>query len=106
MTEHAVEHRLAGAPRTVGAARDLSYLPPSSPPGNHGHTTAAWTTVVLVLAGATVAAVAVLFALVWLFWLGLGVVVVGVVAGKVLQALGHGQGGASTLARQARTGAH
>ena len=44
--------------------------------------------------------------MVWLFWVGLALVALGLVAGKVLQASGHGQGGAKTRARAARTGGH
>ena len=117
MAEQSVEPRATSVPRPASvspagpaavspAARDLSYLPPSAPPRNHGHTTAAWTTVVLVLVGSTVASVAVLFAWVWLFWVGLAVVALGIAAGKVLQILGHGQGGAATLEKQGRTAGH
>lgn len=65
--------------------------PVAAPPANHGHTTAAWVTVSLVVVGALVAAAAVVAAQGWLFWLGIGVVVVGVVVGLVLRALGLGQ---------------
>jgi len=81
---------------------DVSYLPPSAPWSNHGRTFAAWTTVTIVLVGSTVAAIGILAALAWLFWVGLAVVVGGVLVGKVLQMAGYGQGGANTLSRQAR----
>ncbi|HUX70561.1 MAG TPA: HGxxPAAW family protein [Cellulomonadaceae bacterium] len=84
----------------------LAWLPPSAPPSNHGHTVAAWTTTIVVVVGALVSALAVVFAVVWLFWAGLGVVLVGAITGKVLQVLGYGQGGANTLARQSGAGAH
>ncbi len=83
-----------------------AWLPPSAPPSNHGHTVAAWTTTTVVLVGALVSALAVVFAVVWLFWVGLGVVLVGAIVGKALQVLGYGQGGANTLARQSGAGAH
>jgi hypothetical protein len=54
---------------------------------------AAWITVSLVIVGAVVASVAVLAALPWLFWVGIGVVVVAVVVGLVLKVLGLGQPG-------------
>ena len=68
-----------------------AQLPPSSPPGNHGRTRAAWATASIVLGGALVAAVGVAFATPWVFWVGLGIVIVGVVVGKVMQVLGLGQ---------------
>jgi len=85
---------------------EVMHLPPSAPPTNHGHTLAAWTTTVVVLVGTTIAALGVTFALVWLFWVGMGVVLAGVVAGKVLQVLGYGQGGARTIEREKRSGGH
>ncbi|QTE30786.1 HGxxPAAW family protein [Pengzhenrongella sicca] len=83
-------------------AAEIASLPPSAPWANHGRTIAAWTTVTVVLVGGTIAAVAVLLAMTWLFWAGLVVVVVGIVIGKILQMAGYGQGGANTLARQER----
>ncbi|HEY0189114.1 MAG TPA: HGxxPAAW family protein [Cellulomonas sp.] len=76
-------------------------LPPVAPPTNHGRTSAAWATTYIVLLGTTIAALAMIFAVVWAFWVGLGVVVAGVVVGKVMQVLGHGQGGARTEAAAA-----
>ena len=73
-----------------GASERL-YLPPAAPNDNHGHTTASWTLVVLVLIGVAIAARAVVASLPWLFWVGMGVVALGIVSGKVLQVLGHGQ---------------
>ena len=70
---------------------ERAHLPVASPPTNHGHTPAAWTTVSLVLLGAVVASVAVAIALPWMFWAGLGVVVVGVVVGRIMKSLGLGQ---------------
>ncbi|AEI12332.1 HGxxPAAW family protein [Cellulomonas gilvus] len=82
------------------------HLPPSSPPTNHGRTLAAWTTTWVVVVGSVVAALGLVLSLMWLFWAGLGLAVAGVVLGKVLQVLGHGQGGAATLARQRARGGH
>ncbi len=84
----------------TGQRTETLRLPPAAPPTNHGQTTAAWTTTLIVLVGATVAAVGMIVALVWLFWVGLAVVVLGLVVGKVMQVLGHGQGGARTVAAQ------
>ncbi|MGV8978632.1 MAG: HGxxPAAW family protein [Cellulomonas sp.] len=106
MADQSVERRAEAAVAAPAGARDLSYLPPSAPPANHGHTTAAWTTVIVILVGAMISAVSMIFAAVPLVWAGGGIIVLGVVAGKVLQILGYGQGGAMTLAKQARTGGH
>lgn len=59
---------------------------------SHGHTPAAWTTVIIILVGFFVGAIAVI-ALNWpLFWIGgVGVVVVGGIVGKVMQMMGLGQ---------------
>ncbi|SED80629.1 HGxxPAAW family protein [Jiangella alba] len=58
----------------------------------HGHTPAAWTTVILILAGFVVGAIAVML-LNWpLFWIGgVGLVVVAGIVGKVMQMMGLGQ---------------
>lgn len=58
---------------------------------DHGHTTAAWTTVLIILAGIFLGAVAVVL-LNWpLFYISLGVIVLGGVVGKVLQMAGLGR---------------
>lgn len=64
---------------------------PERPPANHGHTTAAWVTVAVVLLGSVVSSLGVVLAQAWLFWVGLGVVAAGLVAGRVLRMLGLGQ---------------
>ncbi|SDS76377.1 HGxxPAAW family protein [Jiangella sp. DSM 45060] len=58
----------------------------------HGHTPAAWTTVILILAGFVVGAIAVIL-LNWpLFWIGgVGLIVVAGIVGKVMQMMGLGQ---------------
>ena len=66
-------------------------LPVSSPPTNHGNTTAAWVTVMLVVLGSLVASLAMVFATVPLVWVGAGIVFLGLVAGRVLKMLGLGQ---------------
>jgi len=101
MADNTLAHR-AQNPTTT----ETVHLPPTAPPTNHGHTVAAWTTTWVVVAGAVVAAVGMVLALVWLFWTGIGVCVLGLVVGKVLQVLGHGQGGAATLAKQKARGGH
>lgn len=80
--------------RVLGAGRtEAVHLPPTAPPRNHGRTVAAWTTTFIVLVGAVVAGVGVAVALPWLAWAGGGVIVAGVVVGKVLQVMGLGQTG-------------
>jgi hypothetical protein len=58
--------------------------------GGHGHSVAAWTSVIVILVGSLVMAIAVLVAIVWLFFVGAAVVVVGAILGKVLSAMGFG----------------
>lgn len=74
---------------TQGA--EHAHLPPAAPPRNHGHTVAAWVTVSIVMLGGVVASAAVVASLTWLFWVGLGIVVLGVVVGLVLRRAGLGQ---------------
>lgn len=57
----------------------------------HGNSVAAWTAVGVILLGALISALALPFALVWLFWVGLVVIVIGAVLGKVLTAMGFGE---------------
>lgn len=57
---------------------------------SHGHTAAAWTAVGVMLAGFLIGSIAVV-QLNWpLFWIGLGVVALGVVVGKVMSMMGLG----------------
>ncbi|WP_298460025.1 HGxxPAAW family protein [uncultured Cellulomonas sp.] len=84
---------------------ETAYLPPSAPPMNHGHTTAAWTMTVLVIVGFTVGAVGMVLAFSWLFWTGVGLTVLGVLLGKILQLMGFGQGGDRTRAKEERAAA-
>ena len=83
---------MAEKPLDSPAAKgERAYLPPASPPRNHGHTVAAWVTVTVVMVGAAIASGAVVAALPWLFWVGIGVVVLGVLVGLVLRKAGFGQ---------------
>ncbi|MFI2705300.1 HGxxPAAW family protein [Cellulosimicrobium composti] len=70
---------------------EIAYLPPAAPPTNHGHTVAAWFTMIGIMLGAVVAAVGVVIAAVWLFWVGMGVVALALVGGVVLRNMGYGQ---------------
>jgi hypothetical protein len=84
---------------------ETAYLPPSPPPMNHGHTTAAWTTTFLVIVGFLVAALGMVLSISWLFWTGVVITVLGLLLGKVLQVMGYGQGGDKTRAKAERAAA-
>jgi hypothetical protein len=57
----------------------------------HGNSVAAWTAVGIIVLGSLISCLALPFALPWLFWTGLVVIVIGAVAGKVLTAMGFGE---------------
>ncbi|GIG28868.1 HGxxPAAW family protein [Cellulomonas marina] len=94
MADNSLAHRAQNATRT-----EAVHLPPVAPATNHGSTVAAWTTVYGILAGAVLASLGVMFALVWLFWVGMGVVVVALLVGFALRRAGFGQGGEKTKAK-------
>lgn len=73
------------------AATGPDILPPRVPDPQQGHSFAAWTTVLIIILGATLGAVGLVFTLHWLAWVGLGVAILGVIVGKTLQAMGFGQ---------------
>jgi uncharacterized membrane protein YecN with MAPEG domain len=75
----------------VPRAGEQARLPVAPPPSNHGNTTAAWVTVTVVLVGAVVSSLAMIAGQDWLVWAGAGVIVVGLVAGRVLRMAGLGQ---------------
>jgi hypothetical protein len=60
------------------------------PAHNHGNSVAAWTAVSIIMLGALVSAIAFPLSSTWLFWAGIVVIVLGVVAGKVLAMMGFG----------------
>ena len=57
---------------------------------NHGSTPAAWTAVTIVTIAFLVGGIGVLLANVVVFWLGVALIVVGLVVGKVMQMMGMG----------------
>lgn len=57
----------------------------------HGNSLAAWIAVGVILVGSLVSCVAVVGAIVWLFWVGVAVIVLGMVLGRVLSMMGFGQ---------------
>ena len=78
---------------------EKAYLPKVAPPTNHGRTIAAWVTVSVVMFGGVVSAAGILAAKPWLFWVGLAVIGVGLVVGRLLKVLGLGQTESSGPAR-------
>src|SRR5690348_3128591 len=59
----------------------------------HGQSLASWTAVGIIVFGVLIMAIAVIITTVWLFVVGVVIVVLGVVAGKVLSAMGFGVSG-------------
>jgi hypothetical protein len=57
---------------------------------NHGSTPAAWTAVAIIMVAFLIGAFGVATATPWLFWVAVGLTVVGVVVGKVMQMMGLG----------------
>jgi hypothetical protein len=57
---------------------------------HHGNTPAAWTAVTIMFVGFLIAGLALPIGAPWLFFVGIGVVVVGAVTGKVMQMMGMG----------------
>ncbi|MQA96812.1 MAG: hypothetical protein GEV11_20015 [Streptosporangiales bacterium] len=62
---------------------------------DHGNTPAAWTTVVLIIAGFCVGGLGMVLSTYKITWtiVGLGIVVAGAIAGKVMQLMGLGRPG-------------
>lgn len=59
-------------------------------PDDQGHSAAAWTLVTIVLVGSLISAAALVANQHWMFWTGLGVMVLGAIVGKVMQVMGFG----------------
>ena len=76
---------------------EIAYLPIAAPPTNHGHTVAAWFTMIGIMVGTLVAAIGFVLpaftgvSAVWLFWVGMGLVAASLVIGLVLRNMGYGQ---------------
>jgi hypothetical protein len=58
---------------------------------SHGNTPAAWTAVGIMFVGFLASGIALPLEMPWLFFVGLAVVVVGALVGKVMQMMGMGQ---------------
>jgi hypothetical protein len=65
----------------------------------HGHSPAAWTAVIIMLAGFTIGTFAFWFELVWLVWASAGIVVIGLLVGWFLSRAGYGVGGDKVAAK-------
>lgn len=57
---------------------------------NHGQTPAAWTAVTIIIFAFFLGTFAVIIAQPWLFWVSVGLIVVGVVVGQVMSMMGYG----------------
>jgi hypothetical protein len=57
----------------------------------HGHTPAAWTAVTIVLIGFVVGGLALILAQPWLAFVGIGIIVLGGLVGKIMQMMGLGK---------------
>lgn len=64
-----------------------------SDPG-HGHSTAAWTAVTIMLVAFTIGTVAFFLDLAWLVWASAALLLAGALAGWLMTKLGYGVGGA------------
>jgi hypothetical protein len=58
---------------------------------HHGNTPAAWTAVIIMMVASLVGTVGVVIAKPWVFWVGVGMVVVGGAVGKVMAMMGLGK---------------
>ena len=99
------DRTLAHRAQNVTVTEKLN-LPPTAAPTNHGKTVAAWFTTYAVIIAFVVAGIGVTFALEWLFWTGMGLIVVSLIVARLLVSAGYGQGGAKTRASQAAHGGH
>jgi hypothetical protein len=58
---------------------------------HHGHTVAAWTLSIIVMVASVVSSIGVILANEFVFWAGVVLIGVGLIAGKVLASLGFGK---------------
>jgi hypothetical protein len=64
---------------------------------NHGNSVAAWTAVSVIVLGGLVSAIAFPLNSTWVFWAGIVVIGLGLLAGKVLAMMGFGVDGAGPV---------
>ena len=72
---------------------------PIGDPG-HGHSPAAWTAVVIMLAAIALGTVAFFLEIVWLVWASVVLVVVGALVGWIMAKVGYGVGGSMYTAKE------
>ena len=72
---------------------------PIGDPG-HGHSPAAWTAVVIMLAAIALGTVAFFLEIVWLVWASVVLVVVGALVGWIMAKFGYGVGGSRYTAKE------
>ena len=65
----------------------------------HGHSPAAWTAVVIMLAAIAIGTVAFFLEVEWLVWASAGLLVVGAIVGWALARAGYGVDGAKTVSK-------
>ncbi len=58
---------------------------------HHGHTVAAWTLSIIIMVAFLVGSIGVILDDRLIFWIGVGLIAVGLIAGKVLAAMGYGK---------------
>lgn len=87
MTDYA--QRPASGPAASRATSEPGEHPPNTP-HSHGNTPAAWTAVGVMIAGSIVCAASFFLDAPWVFFVGLGIVVLGLVVGKLMAMAGLG----------------
>ncbi|MDP4676394.1 MAG: HGxxPAAW family protein [Actinomycetes bacterium] len=68
----------------------MAQPPVSGHHDNHGQTPAAWTTVIIITLAFLVGTVGMVIGQWWMFWVGVGMVVLGGIVGKVMAMAGLG----------------
>lgn len=68
-----------------------TYLVPPTPPHNEGKTPAAWTLSVLVVLGVLGISVGMITGQIIFVWVGIAVIIVGLIAGFAMRSMGLGQ---------------
>ncbi len=89
MAENAPSSHGATAVSSTATGESQSHAHHGKTP-HHGNTVAAWTTVGALMVASLIMCLAVVFAQVWLFVVGVVVVVAALVAGKLLAMAGYG----------------
>jgi len=59
----------------------------------HGNSPAAWTAVIIMLVAFTIGTLAFFFAIEWVVWASVGLLLVGLLVGLVMKKMGYGVGG-------------